>query len=882
MTEIEVDTTEDRSRSRGGWKWPALVFTAAVVMGLPTLRGSFVGGDDHRLVLNHVLVNHPSPAHAIELFGMVHRDLYQPLPLLSFSLEFAFANTVGLFDRGLSGGAWLFHLTNIILHALNAALVCCVIMVMQRPCWTENPISVPPQVPRNTPYTGQQSVFGNHAVATIAAMLFAVHPLQVEVVAWVNGRMMLLSTLFALASLVALGEWLRGGKRRWAVLTAVFALCCAISKIRVALPLLILIVPLAQHRKIRRSFVVLWLVCLVVTGVFAYVNYAATAQAGMFEGAAEYLQGPRVVRALLALAWYFQHFVCPTGLASWYPTPALVRWSDPATLQALAVVGVTLALAAWSALRSRAAALGFAWFFVSIASTVQVVPTRNALAADRYMYLPIIGLLWVVGLGLVAIYRGAAERWTGGRVRIAGAVIAAAATIALTAMSWHTASFYETPLEKSKRIAELAATTPHVWERVAWACYRAERYEEAIAFAQKEFVHDDVNAHGVAHQAIGMSHLGLGRYDDAIMSLKRAVEVDPKNATAKYRLGVTWYERGRVDDGLPLIEQGVAEAPKKNPWIIHLARVYRTLGRSEDAGALYEQALQNNHYEVPATLGMAELAIEVGTREAYLEAERDLVKLLEWMPENARARVDLGVVYHGLGRTREAIDAYRDALEYDPSNAAAALNLAAIYNAAGDTRGADRLFELAASTGLESIEQLQAIHDFLIAQQAPKRAVTLWSEFLTRSPGALDGQAYLAWSHALAGDLERAKAEADALTEVDASQPVVPAALTYVALVRDEYDAAVTHAEALCATGDRGAEARRRLLGALATVVQRRPDLPWSFCLAARLYIADAQIDTARAFVDLCNDQCREGRCDRYAQSLRERLPGETPSDRRE
>ncbi len=148
----------------------ALVFAAAFIMGLPTLRGSFVGGDDHRLVLNHVLVNHPSPAHAIELFGMVHRDLYQPLPLLSFSLEFAFANTVGLFDRGLSGGAWLFHLTNIILHALNAVLVWRVIIVMQQPRWTENPFSVPPQVPRNTAHAGQQSVFGNHAVATIAAI----------------------------------------------------------------------------------------------------------------------------------------------------------------------------------------------------------------------------------------------------------------------------------------------------------------------------------------------------------------------------------------------------------------------------------------------------------------------------------------------------------------------------------------------------------------------------------------------------------------------------------------------------------------------------------------------------------------------------------------
>ena len=115
----------DKSGSRWTpWLAPAaIVAVAAVAMGLPTLGGSFVGGDDHRLVLNHVLVNHPSLAHAAELFTIVHRDLYQPLPLLSFSVEFAVAKAFGLFDNSVAGGARMFHLTNIILHAVNAVLV---------------------------------------------------------------------------------------------------------------------------------------------------------------------------------------------------------------------------------------------------------------------------------------------------------------------------------------------------------------------------------------------------------------------------------------------------------------------------------------------------------------------------------------------------------------------------------------------------------------------------------------------------------------------------------------------------------------------------------------------------------------------------------------
>ena len=99
----------------------AIVVLAAIVVGLPTLRGTFVGADDHKLVLNHVLVNHPSWSHAWQLLTIIHRDLYQPIPLL-VSLEFAVAGRLGLFDEGLDGGASFFA-TNILLHTINALLV---------------------------------------------------------------------------------------------------------------------------------------------------------------------------------------------------------------------------------------------------------------------------------------------------------------------------------------------------------------------------------------------------------------------------------------------------------------------------------------------------------------------------------------------------------------------------------------------------------------------------------------------------------------------------------------------------------------------------------------------------------------------------------------
>ena len=93
-------------------------------MGLPSLRGGFLAGDDIRLVRDHVLVNHPSVDHAIKLFRPdANRDLYQPIPLLTFAANFAVVHAVGLTAQaeGERAGAWVVHLTNVLSHANHRA-----------------------------------------------------------------------------------------------------------------------------------------------------------------------------------------------------------------------------------------------------------------------------------------------------------------------------------------------------------------------------------------------------------------------------------------------------------------------------------------------------------------------------------------------------------------------------------------------------------------------------------------------------------------------------------------------------------------------------------------------------------------------------------------
>ena len=846
--------------------WALLVIAVlGFVMGLPTLGGGFVGGDDHRLLLNHVLVNHPSFEHAVELFTTFHRDLYQPVPLLTFQLEFAVANMFGLFERGAEGGAWLFHLTNMVLHALNAVMVWLVVATMHRRLTA---VETSPAASLSEPARGTDvTVF---VVATLTALLFAVHPLQVEVVAWTNGRMMLLSTLFALLGVLSFSSFLDTPRWRTAGLTLLLVLLCSLSKVRVGLPILLLVMFLARRACVERRAVALWLVSAFVVGVFALINIRATAQVDLFAEGAEYLRGPRLARVLMAISWYFQHLAWPVGLASYYPTPPIVRWSDAEVLRAIAVAIPCFTGIVFLCMRSIVARLGAVWFFSTLVATLPIMPARNILAADRYMYLPITGVLWV----FVTLGYGAYRRWCPGRGgRRVFVAVGVGVIFASVGMCWHVAGFYNTPLAKTQRTVSLFPDTPRVWEPLGWTYYGDGDYEAAMACADKELRHDSTSVQSGAYQLLGMCELRRGNHASALHHLRRAIELNPENPSCYYRLGMGLDEMGRLDEAIPLYEKAVELAPSHNIRRSRLAAAYRRVHRVEDARAVHEGSLESNPYDVTAAMGLAELDIAEGTSDSFQAARQRLEVLLDWMPENVKAMTNLGAVYVTLQATEAAESVYIEALSRDPNNVTVAINLGQLYYAAGDRDRAERLFLAAAKIGPTSLAEAIVVYDFFEPAGTFDPAIGLWEGFTARFPEVIDAQAFLVWTWAQAGQVERARTQLDAMEAGGQRHPLLLAASALMQLEDRAFDSALRHVEALRELGPDGSDARGRLLGALERFDQRQPSVPWTFCLTARLLLADGRFEPAAIFTGLCEERCdSDDACRAEVQHLRERI----------
>ena len=149
---MSAPTPEFSKEGTGYARWALLPLALALIAAAPTIRGGFLSGDDVQLIRDHVLVNRPSLDHLLKLFSVPHRDLYQPVPLATFSLECWIMRRFGLTptSEGSNPGAWICHLGNILIHGATAVLV---FLLLRR-------------------------LSGRESVAAVAASIFAIHPLN--------------------------------------------------------------------------------------------------------------------------------------------------------------------------------------------------------------------------------------------------------------------------------------------------------------------------------------------------------------------------------------------------------------------------------------------------------------------------------------------------------------------------------------------------------------------------------------------------------------------------------------------------------------------------------------------------------------------------------
>ncbi|UCG31915.1 MAG: tetratricopeptide repeat protein [Phycisphaerales bacterium] len=818
-----------------GWStlWAVIVIAGlAVVVGWPSLPGDYSSGDDVQLVRDNVLVNHPSLKHAFKLFFIpAHRDLYQPVALLSFQIDFAIGERLTYL-----GDPRILHLHNIFSHALNAVLV--FLFVRQL---TRRPM-----------------------VGALAGLLMAVHPMNVEAIAWINGRMMLQSTSYFLLGLMAFEHWHRlesSSRSRWGwlVLAQFLFLWTMLSKVRVELPGILVLMLIYKWHRPSKSWWLGWGIATVITGVLSYWAVITTGEGDMFKAIAVYTSGPRLARAFQSVAWYFQHYAWPANLSPWHPPDMVVTWTGGDIPYSVALVLVVLVCIGLSWRFGRTGAVGMLWFLGAVFSTLPLIGARGVTAGERYAYLPAIGLHWLSAAVIVwcAVWLG---RFVGRKLSFAliGAGVSAVSVI-LVGIGRQTCLYYLNSVNYAHRIVALYPETPDVFVDLAWAYIRDGRYEEGIKYARMQLDYPDPDE-CLIYQAIAWAQYELGDYEAAEQSLLRAKRANPEYSKVYYRLGEVYAAQGRWEEAERMYAESVRRTPLYLPAQAALAQLYMQQARYDEAEARYTDILANvNPYHPQSRYNLGDIYM---SRGRYDLARGQYERLLSYMPEHAMARTNLGLCLQRIGDPQGALEAYETALRYEPKLLAARLNRAALFMQMGLTEDGIAAYRSILEETPAEREALTTLSDMLLDAGQEAAAMRLWDAAVRAEPDAPDVKAGRLFALSRTSEFAAVVAPAQEVLESDSDQMLARIALG-IALNRggDAAGAADTFDEIARRGGPHPPEAIDQGIDALAQLSARQPESPWPYYFTARLLEAAGRTEAAALGMGEFRRLCREPSC---------------------
>lgn len=618
----------------------ALIFVATLGVYAPVRDHAFIDFDDDvSVTANPHLADGFDWGDVRRAFTEPYGSNWIPLTWISFGV-----------DRALYGDSPAgHHLTNAVLHAASAALLCLALA----------------------------SATGALVPAAFVAAVFALHPLRVESVAWVSERKDVLAGLFFMLTLLAWVAYVRRPRAlRYGAVVAAFAASLLAKPVTVTVPFVLLLLdywPLARTAS-RRRLLLEKAPLLGLAAIVSLVTYEVQRRSG---AAADLLAVPllaRIENAVVSVAWYAQKTFWPTDLAVFYPHPGDTIPAEAIGSASFALLAVTLL--AISFVRRRPWLLvGWLWFVGMLVPMLGLVQVGMQARADRYAYLPVIGLQIAV----------AWEAWAWlGRERAGRAIAAALAGAALVALSIAT----QAQLRSWRDTQTLFAS--------------------ALLVTQDNFL---------AHGKVGRALLDAGDLDGAIEHFGAALRIRPLWPEPRANLCEALLRKGRIDPALWNCREAVRLEPNGVGLRLQLAKVLLEAGWTDEAIAELQQAQGResgrNDARVDALLGLAfgrrgdpargtlhvRRAIANDPRAAAPRADLGSLLLLAGDASGAerelRAALDAGIDGPDLRRTladalgaqqreAEAAQQYRVALRLDSRSATAANNLAWILATTSD------------------------------------------------------------------------------------------------------------------------------------------------------------------------------------------------------
>jgi protein O-mannosyl-transferase len=593
------------------------------VLYLPAVGHRFLSFDDPSYItMNPPVLSGLSREGFGWAFFQSHSANWHPLTWISHMMD---CELFGLNPAG-------HHLTNILLHALNAVLVFFVLSKMTGSFWR----------------------------SAVVALLFASHPQRVESVAWISERKDVLSGFFFMLTLLAYTAYVQRKKTSdqqiWAtsfkdpfyLLTiGLFSLGLMSKPMLVTLPFVLLLIDYWPLKRVsmespgwtQRLFPLVvekWPMFL-LSIVSCAITYLVQSKEGATRMFANLELWPRLQNIAVSYVRYIGKTLWPENLSIFYPFPP--EWWPPAVVGgAVACLSVVTVLVWWFSRRLPYAPVGWFWYVGMLVPVIGLLQVGEQSMADRYTYLPVLGLLLLLVWGLADVGKtlGLHPRW------------GLAALLPIGAFSFATTAYLRHWYDGESIFRHAVAVTP---------AYYNTRLCLGIALLEKK------------------------KLNEALVELDTALEMNPRDSLIHYNRGATLEGLGRLPEALASYRKSLEISPGYLLAYLSIARVALLAGEPGQAESALRSSLQLVPEDVQTRLLLASVLKVSGKPE---ESMAELRTILEYRPDLAEAHHDLAICLSETAHPQEGLNHFREAARLEPNNENYRYNLEKALEATGE------------------------------------------------------------------------------------------------------------------------------------------------------------------------------------------------------
>ncbi len=605
----------------------------ALIFLYPSLNNGFVNWDDMTYVENNDLLKELSSQNISEIFtGLQHVGTYSPLTLLSWAIDYALA--------GLN--PWMFHFTSLLLHLLNIFLVFVFVF----------------------------KLFSRNDVAFFCALWFGVHPMNVEVVAWVSARKDVLYSFFFLLSLISYLNYQTKTEKKWQwyMLCLLLFSCSLLSKgMAITLPFLLLLIDYLSKRENLKRGVIEKVPFVLLAILFGVIGVFAQQDSGAMEGVSEvnYFEGLFV--ACRNVVFFFVKLFAPFGLSAFHPYPNAIGESLPwyYYLSPIVVIALLFLLFKWRK-KNRVFVFGVLFFLITISPVIQFLPFGTAMVSERYAYMPYLGLYIVLGYGLLVSTK--MNKISKGFKKLV-LLLLAIITVGFGVLSHQRIKVWENGLTLWSDVIEKYPKEKVGYSNRSEYWRNSLEYDKAIKDMEMAIKYNPNFSKG--YSLLAFLYLKLNENEKALSLLNKSIEIDDEFVGAYVNRAIAYTNLGRLDLALNDFNKVINNAEEHPNHYFNRANLLVQMGQSQKALPDFNKAIQIESNAPSFYRERARVLIMLGKPE---EALSDLNQCVEFDNKDAECFYLRGSLYMNLGEYQRALSDLSLVVDKNPNHAKALLN----------------------------------------------------------------------------------------------------------------------------------------------------------------------------------------------------------------